>query len=117
MKSVCVMITEGPFGTVHAAEALRLANGATAYGHRVTILLVDDGVLVAKKGQKAEEAGWTSLSAVLEKAASGGARVLADRASLDERGLAPEELVEGVEVVGEGAVSSVIDAGGRVVAF
>ena len=102
MKSLVIIITKPPFGTIHDAEAVRLANGALSYGHGVTIVLVGDGVLLAKQGQKAEESGWTSLSPLIEKLAT-HAEVLADAEAANNMGLAQSDLVAGVKLV-EGEV-------------
>lgn len=115
MKRVSVVISKPPFGTIHAAEALRLANGAVGYGHTVSILLIGDGVFAAKRGQRAEEGGWTSLSPILEKlAASDNAKVFVDMKSARERQLGEADLIKGAELVGEDKASS-IAAGSEVV--
>ena len=117
-KSLAIAITKGPFGTIHAAEAIRLANGAVSYGHEVTILLLGDGVYVAKSGQKAEEAGWTSLSPLLEKLVSSGrARVLVDNDSAGERGIHTEDLVAGAVLSDDREISSAIAGADRSVVF
>ncbi|MDH2900160.1 MAG: DsrE family protein [archaeon] len=118
MKSLAIVITKAPFGTIHAAEAIRLANGATSYGHHVSLLLVGDGVLVAKKGQKAEETGWTSLSPLLEKMASAArARVLADLNSAKQRGLSQGDFGEGIELVERDTIFSAIGNSQRITIF
>lgn len=118
MKSLSIVISKPPFGTIHAAEALRLANGAISYGHKVSILLIGDGVYTAKAGQKAEETGWASLSTILEKAAvSGQAKVLADKKSALDRGLGENDFVQGVELVGEEDVQSITTASEAVTVF
>ena len=118
MKSLAILITKAPFGTIHAAEAIRLANGALAYGHEVSVLLVGDGVLVAKSGQRAEETGWTSLSPLLQKLASSGrARVLADFDSAKLRGLDESDIVEGIRLVDSSTISSTAANSQRTVIF
>ena len=117
-KSLAIAITKAPFGGIHAAEAIRLANGAISYEHEVTIILTGDGVYVAKKGQKAEENGWISLSPLLEKlVTSGRAKVLVDNGSAVERGVHAEDLVAGA-VVSEGRnISSAMADADRCVVF
>ncbi len=108
MKSLSIIISKPPFGTIHAAEALRMANGAISYGHSVSILLIGDGVYAARKGQRAEETGWTSLSPILGKSAtSGRARVFAGRKSAADRGLGEDDLIQGVQLVGEDEALSI----------
>ena len=119
MKSLSIIITKPPFGMINAAEAVRLANGAIAYGHNVSIILVNDGILVAKKGQKAEESGWTSLSPLVEKLATSSqrARVLADINSVRQIGLVQSDLVEGVRLVESEIVTSTVITSDRTAIF
>lgn len=119
MKSLSIIITRPPFGMIHAAEAVRLANGAVAYGHDVSIILVNDGILVAKKGQKAEDSGWTSLSPLVEKLAtpSKRVRVLADIDSARQIGLTQNDLVEGVRLVESEIISSTVIGSDRTAIF
>ena len=118
MKSLAILITKAPFGTIHAAEAIRLANGAVSYGHEVCIIIVGDGVLVAKSGQRAEDTGWTSLSPLLQKLASSGrARVLADLDSAKERGLSGSDIVEGIRLIDSSAIFSTAASSQRTVIF
>lgn len=112
------MITKPPFGSIHAAEALRLANGALSFGHRVMVILIGDGVYVAKGGQKAEEEGWTSLSPIIENLISSGrARTLVDQDSATERGVKLQDLPKGVEMVSTGSISSAIAGAERSTVF
>ena len=119
MKSLSIIITRPPFGMIHAAEAVRLANGAAAYGHDVSIILVNDGILVAKKGQKAEDGGWTSLSPLVEKlaASSKRVRVLADIDSARQIGLTQNDFVEGVRLVESEIISSTVIGSDRTAIF
>lgn len=117
-KSLAIIITRPPFGAIHAAEAIRLANGAVSYGHEVEIILLGDGVYAAKKGQKAEGAGWTSLSPLLEKLASSGrAKVLVDNASASARGIGLNDLAVGAELMDSSGISSAIANAGRSTVF
>ena len=119
MKSFSIIITKPPFGMVHASEAIRLANGAVAYGHDVSIVLVGDGILVAKRGQAAEGSGWTSLSQLVEKLATGAkkARVLADIDGVRQIGLSETDLVDGVELVESKFIASTVIASEKTVTF
>ena len=120
MKSLSIIITKPPFGLIHAAEAVRLANGAVAYGHDVSLILVDDGILVAKKGQRAENSGWTSLSPLIEKLAASSSKkskVLADVDSAKRIGLHQSDLVEGVKLVESVVIASTVSASDRTAIF
>jgi hypothetical protein len=60
-------------------------------------LFCDDGVWALAKGQQAAP-GFTSLGPTLEKLASEGVPLLADRGSLAERSLGHEDLLPGVQL-------------------
>lgn len=110
-RSVCVMISQSPYGTVHAAEGVRHVNGALAQGFQATALLVDDGVWVARQGQAAGPSGFTSLSAALTAALHGSGpapRIFVHRPSMEARGLDPDDLVPGVELADDAGVANLI---------
>ncbi|MFZ5822814.1 MAG: DsrE family protein [Bacillota bacterium] len=110
--SICVLISQAPYGTVHAAEAVRHINGALSEGFDVVAVLVNEGVWLARDGQQAEGSGFTALSealaASLNKPGGPVPRVLADRASLDRRGLTASTLVPGIEVADSAGISAAI---------
>ena len=51
--SICMIIREAPYGTIQAAEAARHINGAIAGGLKTTVVLIEDGVYLAKEDQQA----------------------------------------------------------------
>ncbi len=69
--SICMFIRNAPYGKIQAAEAIRHINGAIAGGLETVVVLVNDGVYLAKDDQKAKEAGWTSQSDVVKKTREG----------------------------------------------
>ena len=76
-----------PFDSNDVAFTYELASGLAKAGHEVTLLLVQNGVLPARRGAKAD-----GLARVLDA----GVRVLADEFSLRERGISNERLSAGV---------------------
>jgi predicted peroxiredoxin len=77
-----------PFESNDAAYYYDLAGALAADGHRVTFFLVQNGVLAARRGARADR---------LRALADRGVEVLADDFSLRERGIAPERLAPGVK--------------------
>ena len=67
-----------PFDSNDVAFSYELAAGLAKAGHQVTLLLVQNGVLPARRGAKAD-----GLAAVMRA----GVKVLADDFSLGERGI------------------------------
>lgn len=106
-KKVCLIIRRAPFGSLHAAEGIRIANGETIFGGELTIVLVDGGVYVAKKDQRAEESGWTSLSEEIRKL-SKQAKTFAHADSLKSAGLNVENLVEGITQINDRELADII---------
>jgi len=90
-------------------RGVRHVNGALTEGFAGVALLIDDGVWLARKGQSAGETRFTSLSdavtAALQKAGGPVPRVAVHSPSLHERGLSPEELILGVELVDDAGVA------------
>jgi tRNA 2-thiouridine synthesizing protein D len=75
--------------------ALSLAGAFKGRGVDTTIFLIEDGVFVARKGQK--RTGGTGVLEV-ESLIDKGVNVLAEDLSLKARGLSPEKIVEAVKV-------------------
>ena len=65
MDTLCILVHRPPYGRIHAAEAIRHLNGASAYGLKVTAILLGDGVYLAKRSQAPGTTGWTDLSSAL----------------------------------------------------
>ncbi len=65
-----------------------LAQGLAQEGHTVTLFLVQNGVLPARRSAKSE---------ALTKLARAGVEILADDFSLRERGIGQDRLAEGVK--------------------
>lgn len=105
MPSISVLVTQAPYGTVHAAEAVRHVNGALSNGFEAVLALVDDGVWLARKGQSAGATGYISLSGAISDSLGRPEgpvpRLLVHGPSLRARGLRPADLLEGAFIVDE----------------
>ncbi len=98
-NSLCILIRRPPYGQIHAAEAVRHLGGALAEGIPTNVLLVDDGVYVARDGQDVGSTSWTALVAPLTKGIAKGARVYVHTPSAQTRGLlSAEHFIVGVEL-------------------
>ena len=106
-ENLCLLIRRAPFGSLHAAEGIRLANGEAAYGYKFTVVLVDDGVYLAKKDQRPEESGWTSLSDEVKKL-SKWTRVCVHIDSLKSAGLDTENLVDGITKIDDQELTNIM---------
>ena len=117
-KDILIVIRRGPYGGFQAAEGLRHANGAMSLGFRPIVILVDDGVYLAKADQNPGQSQWLSLGGTLEEIIARGlyenkdapAEFYVEKESLAARGLDPEHLVEDLEPVDHRKVSELLAA-------
>lgn len=106
-REVLIVVRHGPYGGFQAAEALRHANGSLSLGYRPVLVLVDDGVYLAQAGQDPGPSEWLALGGTLEEIIARGlyekkdspAEFYADSDSLRQRGINPDDLVEGLEPI------------------
>jgi predicted peroxiredoxin len=87
MTKYMLIESRDPFDSNDVGFSYELASGLAKAGHDVTLLLVQNGVLPARRGAKTD-----GLAAVMKA----GVKVLADDFSLRERGITPARLVPGV---------------------
>ena len=92
MSEYTVMITYAPYGQEKPFTALRFVQAA--FKHKVNIFLIEDGVYVAKKGQKAD----VRVEDMLKDAINSGVTVKSCGNCMQARGLSQDELVEGAEI-------------------
>ncbi len=111
MANVAMILKRSPYGDINAAEAVRHALGSAAGELRVDLILVDGGVLLARKGQDDKGTGFTNLEDALKDCVDMGVAVYADSASTKGHRLASNDLVEGVKSVsGEKIVELIKEA-------
>lgn len=108
MADVVMILKRTPYGYVNAAEVVRHAMGAVVNEMEVEMVLVDGGVLLAKKGQDDTVSGMMGLEPALRDCLDMGIPVYADERSLEIRCIAREDLVEGVKPAGEKEIAGVI---------
>jgi sulfur relay (sulfurtransferase) DsrF/TusC family protein len=115
-KDILIVIRHGPYGGFQAAEGLRHANGAMSLGFRPIVVVVDDGVYLAKADQNPGQSDWLSLSGTLEEIVARGlyekkdapAEFYVEEESLLKRGLDQGQLVEDLELVDHQKVSELM---------
>jgi uncharacterized protein involved in oxidation of intracellular sulfur len=87
-----------PYGDERCYNALRLAsslikNDSSA---QLTVFLMADATLCAKRGQKTPD-GFYNLERMLKRFANGNHRVLLCSACMDARGLTDADLIDGAQ--------------------
>lgn len=90
--------SQDPFTEVRATRQYELASQLAAAGHRVSLLLVQNGVSCARQG---------ALCGDLDRLAEQGVAVLADDFSLEQRAIGRDQLKPRIRI---GEISTVIDA-------
>lgn len=103
MATITVMTGDAPYGRQRIYTALRFLLVALHEGHEANLFLLEDAVFAAKKGQRPPampvgDAGMPNCEGLLRAAILEGLKVKACRVCCSERGLGPEEIVEGVEI-------------------
>jgi sulfur relay (sulfurtransferase) DsrF/TusC family protein len=117
-KDILIIVRHGPYVGFQAAEGLRHTNGAMSLGFRPIVVLVDDGVYLARADQNPGQSPWLALGETLEEIIGRGlyekkdapAEFYVENESLLQRGLAPEELVEDLEYIDHQKVSELMAA-------
>jgi len=117
-KDILIIVRHGPYGGFQAAEALRHANGSISLGFRPVVILVDDGVYLAKEDQEAGQSQWLSLSETFDEVIARGlyekkddpAEFYVEKESLLQRGLDMEDLVESLEPIDHRKVSELMSS-------
>jgi tRNA 2-thiouridine synthesizing protein D len=97
MVTFTIIINEAPYGKERAMSALRVAATCDIEGHKVRIWLFENGVYLAKKGQKPAQ-GLINYGQNLENLIQGGVEVKACVVCVEARGLTPADLFEGVKI-------------------
>jgi sulfur relay (sulfurtransferase) DsrF/TusC family protein len=98
MSRIAMIVKRSPYGDINAAEAVRHAMGGVAGELSIDLILVDSGVLLAKKGQDDTGTGFTNLEGTLKDCIDMGVEVYADKASVREQHLEPADIVDGVKM-------------------
>jgi tRNA 2-thiouridine synthesizing protein C len=109
-KEVILVLRTPPHGTLFPAECLRLGVAISALDP--TVIAVDDGVYSYLKD--AEKGVYQQHIAFLTEIEI---PLLVDKASLDERGLTKDDLIDGVEIVENEVVQEKMLNGDLTIAF
>jgi sulfur relay (sulfurtransferase) DsrF/TusC family protein len=117
---LCLVLDHGPYGSINPAEAIRHAMGALGKGWGAVLAFMGDSVYMLLPGQSAPAGEWLSLSEAVAgfvRAGDGRAQILADRLSLDSRGLAAADLMPGARFVSREEIASAMIECDRVLLF
>ena len=109
MKAL-IVLNDPPYGTERCYNALRLAhallkNDPTA---EITVFLMADAVVAARKGQKTPD-GYYNMERMLKRVVAGKNKVLLCGTCMDARGMVEADVMDGAHrsTMGELAASTV----------
>jgi len=117
MPRLVLEIGHAPFGHENAYAGLFIAMGWVSVGNEGLVVLRGDGAYAAKKGQMDpfKEISLPPTEKQVMDVLETGGRVVADRRSLEARGIGKEMLIDGVEVLDEEGIRRlIIEQGERV---
>lgn len=117
MGKVAMILRRSPYGDINAAEAVRHALGGAADDLEVSIILLDAGVLLAKKGQNETDTGFTNLEAALKDSIDTGVRVYADKSSVREQYVEAQDIIDGVNIVNGTEISELVKEADQTMIF
>ncbi|MBA3044833.1 MAG: DsrE family protein [Candidatus Thermoplasmatota archaeon] len=108
-NSILILCAHGTYGhDDDAYGAMLLANTSLAKGLKTTLLLIDDGVFMAKKDQNPSKIGLPSnLNEILDFLALDG-QLLVVKDALKERGIDEKELVQGAGIIDSSKIPAII---------
>jgi predicted peroxiredoxin len=112
-----MILKRSPYGDINAAEAVRHALGAVSFEMNVDLILVDGGVLLAKKKHDDTGTGFTNLEGALKDCLEMGVAIYADHSSLKNWRVAAENVLEGVKTVDSKEIAGLIREGKTTVIF
>jgi sulfur relay (sulfurtransferase) complex TusBCD TusD component (DsrE family) len=120
MKKVIVQISNPPYGRENTFSALYIATASVSKGIDAKVILIEDGVFTAKKGQLEPQKAinMPSVEEQIRDLLDLGARVIVERQAAEIRGIVPEELIEGTEILDLKEIQDiVIDDGELIVGY
>ena len=97
MDKLLVILMKPPYGTTNAAEAVRHAGGASGFGYKSILYLIDGGVCSALKNQDAGDSGFLAVGESIELM-SDEMEIYACQNSINASGLNATDLIEEVKI-------------------
>ncbi|MFQ5823879.1 MAG: DsrE/DsrF/TusD sulfur relay family protein [bacterium] len=117
MEKITIIINEGN-SSMKTWNALRIAGGMLGVDIEVEIFLLDDGVLIGKKGQQQVEGlKELNLAAKIKDLITMDVKVNACGTCLNAKGITQEDLVEGIKISTMMDLAKSIKDSKRVISF
>ena len=90
-----IILNDPPYGTERSFNGLRLAKALISTGSKVTMFLMADAVVCAKRGQKVPQ-GFYNIELMLNSVVRKG-EVLLCGTCMDARGFTDDDIVQGAK--------------------
>jgi len=118
VKKFLYVNRKAPHGTIYALESLEVVLIAAAFEQDVSMLFADDGVFQIAKGQDTDGIGLKNFSKTFRALEMYDVEKLyVDKKSLDDRGLAVDDLIVPVEVLENGQIQDLMADNDVVLSF
>ena len=115
-KRILILDRRPPYGTVFAIEGFLAGIAMRSMDLPTDLVLMDDGVWCAVKGQKPEAISQNSVEAALAGAGEFELKLSVHRESLEERGIDQDGLID-AEVVDDEALSGLVKSADAIMTF
>ena len=117
-KRFLYLLRRPPHGSIFAQEGLETVLIGAAFEQSVSLLFLDDGVFVLKRGQDPGEVGLKDFAKGFRALPDYDVeRIYVEERSLAERGLTPADLIMDIETVSPERAGALIDAHDVVLSF
>ncbi|MCJ7618130.1 MAG: DsrE family protein [Desulfobacterales bacterium] len=116
MNKVCVLIRVGPYGMAASGEGFRVIIGLASFGVETSVILLDDGVFVAIKGQNPSLIEMQSIEKAYDSLGDFGAKLYIYRGSMEERGISETEIID-AELIDEDNLKTMLNNTDAVITF
>ena len=110
VKKFMFVNRRAPYGSIYALESLEVVLIAAAFDQDVSLVFSDDGIYQLKKDQSTDAVGMKNFSPTYRALEMYDVEKLyVSKASMDERGITKDDLIVDVEVLGDEALSELMD--------
>lgn len=118
VKKFLYVNRKAPYGTIYALESLEVVLITAAFDQDVSLAFIDDGVYQLKRGMQTKGIETKNFSPTY-RALDGYdvEKLYVERESLEARGLAEEDLLVDVEVLGRAELAELMSSQDVVLSF
>lgn len=116
--TILFVLNDPPYGSERSYNALRLANALAKHdpASGITLFLMADAVLCAKKGQRTPD-GYYNIERMLKRFSAGSHRILLCGTCMEARGLSEADLMDGARRSTIDELAAVTAAADKVLVF